>query len=315
MTMSPWSALRIGLARVALHKRLVLWLYLCNVAFAGVLLFPFRNVIGEIGKSDLSDDFVSGFSLDSFIDFLNRHALSFKTLGYAALGLGVVYLLLSIFLTAGIVAALACDQRVSMRRFLTGAGRTFGRFVRLFVFFLLVMGLLGAAYSFGLAPRIDAWREAATTDRSAFLRQALGVVLLIVAGSLTMMVFDYAKIRAVVDRRRGMFRTLLAAFAFCLRRSLQVVPLFYLNVLMVGVLFGAYLLLEGFFSNATTLSLWSLFVLQQLFVVGRVVAKLSFFSSQLSYYRGVGVPADSLSVPVPIAEPEPMPLAPTTASR
>src|SRR3972149_4736417 len=290
MTMSPWSALRTGFSRIGLHKRLVLWLYLCNVAFAGVLLFPFRNVIGKIGKSDLSHDFVSGFSLDSFIDFLHRHSLSFQTLGYAALGLGVVYLLLYIFLTAGIVTALASDQRVSMRRFLIGAGRTFGRFVRLFIFFLLVMGLLGGA---------------ATTDRAAFLRRAFGVVLLIVAGSLMMMVFDYAKIRAVVDRRRGMFRTLLAAFAFCLRRSLHVVPLFYLNVLMVGVLFGAYLLLEGFFSNATTLSLWSLFVLQQLFVVGRVVAKLSFFSSQLSYYRGVGIQADSLSFPVPRAEPEP----------
>ena len=100
MTMSPWSAIRTGFSRIGLHKRLVLWLYLCNVAFAGVLLFPFRNVIGKIGKSDLSHDFVSGFSLDSFIDFLNRHTLTLQTLGYAALGLGVVYLLLYIFLTA-----------------------------------------------------------------------------------------------------------------------------------------------------------------------------------------------------------------------
>jgi len=286
--MSPWTALKEGSARIWFHKRLLLWLYLVNLVFAGVLVAPFREIVGELGKTDLADKFVSGFPLDTFMVFWRQQSTAFKSLGIAAVGLGIVYLLVNIFLTGGIIASLTAKHRVSMRRFLNTAGRYFLRYLRLFVILAIVIGLLVAGYGMGLSDIVDSRRENALTDVSSFFWRAGPLFALLVIVSLILMVFDYAKIRTIVDGRRSMFFASFAALGFALRRGLRTVSLFYLNLLIVLVLWALYLLVENQFSNATLFSMISLFVVQQLFILSRVWMRLSFFSSQLAFYQTVG---------------------------
>lgn len=282
---SSLAALGHGIARIGLHRRLLVWLYAVNILFAAVLVYPFRRLVAEISKTDLADAFVAGFDWGSFMDFWRQESARFNSLWYSALVLGLLYVVFNTFLAGGIVATLTAQHRVSFRRFVTGAGSFFGRYVRLFV--LQTLALIGVflAYKFGIVRVTDKLEGIATTDRAAFLWWVAGIAVAVLLGSFVLMVFDYAKVRAVVDRRRGMIRAAAGAFTFAVRRLRRTVTLFWINVFLLAAIFGLYLAVEDRFSNATTASMWGLFAVQQLFVVCRIWMKLSFFASQLVLYQ------------------------------
>ncbi len=287
-SISVLGAFTAGTARIWLHKRLILWLYVINLGFAAVLVVPLRKILGEIAKTDLADRFVTGFPADVGLEFWWQNKLAFKALALVALGLGVFYLLFNIFAGGGIVAALAMERRVSLRRFLNDAARYFWRYLRLFVLLVIVVGLVGAGYQALLSDKVEALRENVTTDRASFLWLALVAVVILAVFAFVLMVFDYAKIRTVVDRRRSMFLATLVGLGFSLRRFWQTIPLFGMNFVVIGILFVVYLLIENQFSNATVASMIGLFVVQQIFILSRVWMRLSFFSSQLALYQSVG---------------------------
>jgi len=303
--MSPWIAFKDGTARIWFHKRLIVWLYLANLVFAAVLLFPLRKLVSEISRTDLADEFVSGFQIDLFVDFWAQHSSALKSLAFSAVGLGILYLIINIFLTGGIVASLAAERQVSLRRFFYSASRYFWRYLRLFVLLAVVVGLVLAGYNLWLDGLVDNLRKDSTTDVASFLWRALAVTLVLVFVSLIMMVFDYAKIRTVVDGRRSVIFATCVAFGFSFRRFLRTVTLFYFNLVIVGILFAIYLIVENQFSNATIGSMVSLFVVQQIFIVSRIWMRLSFFATQMAFYCAA---TEVLPSPSP-TETEPVPQA------
>ena len=304
--MSPWTAFKQGTARIWSHKRLIVWLYLANLLFASVLVLPIRKIVGEISNIDLADEFVSGFQLDLFVDFWAQHSSALKSVALTAVGLGVLYLIINVFLTGGIVASLASAHGVSLRRFFYSASRYFWRYLRLFVLLAVVVGLLLAGYGLWLDELVDNLRRDSTTDVASFLWRAIAVTVMLVFFSLVMMVFDYAKIRTVVDGRRSVFVAACAAFGFSFRRFLRTVSLFYFNLVIVGILFAVYLIVEDRFSNATTASMVSLFVVQQIFILSRIWMRLSFFATQMAFYcaatQAPPSPSPPITEPVPQAE-------------
>jgi hypothetical protein len=96
-----------------------------------------------------------------------------------------------------------------------------------------------------------------------------------------------------------MFVATVMALAFSVRRFWRTIPLFFLNLLIVLAVFAVYLVVENQFSNATVVSMISLFVIQQLLILSRIWMRLSFFSTQLAYYRSVTEPLP-LSAPVDV---------------
>ncbi len=282
---SPWTAFGRGMARVWLHKRLLVWLYLLNLLFAAVLVFPFRRLVEVVARTDLADDFVRGFDLGSFGDLWIQYCSQFESLAYSAVGLAGVYLLFSVFLSGGIVATLSQTRRVSLRRFCTNAGRYFWRYLRLFMVLAVVVGTLAVGYRYSIWRLVTLLEDNATTDRAATLWRGAGVLVAVVLFSAVMMAFDYAKVRTVIEGRGGMIAATARAFGFSLRRLFRTMLLFWLNVLIVIAMFAAYVVVEDRFSNATTESMLGLFAVQQAFILSRIWMKLSFFSSQLAFYQ------------------------------
>ncbi len=304
--LTPSGAFAQGVQRIWLHKRILLWLYLINVAFAGVLVYPFRRILDKVSKTDLADEFLEGFSTDAFVDIGMHFGSELKSLGFVAVGLGALYLLLNVFLAGGIVATLALDHRVSLHRFLAGASRFFSRYLRLFFVFCVTLGAVLAGFNFSIEPYFEDLAEAATTDRDAFLLKALGIVILLFVVSLVGMVFDYAKVRTVIDRRRSMIVSAVSGLSFSFRCFWRCFRLFYMNVLLVAALTGLFLLVGNQFSNATWGSIIGLFVVQQVFIVCRIGMKLSFFASQLAMYESL---ADRKAEEASGASPSPTPAA------
>ena len=162
------------------------------------------------------------------------------------------------------------------------------RFLGLFIVSCVTLGAVAAGYVKWAEPYFEDLAEAATTDRDAFLFKALGIVILLFLVSLLAMVFDYARVRTVIDRRRSMVVSALSGLSFSFRRFWRCFRLFYLNLLLVAALTGLFLLVGNQFNGATWGSVIGLFVVQQVFIVCRIGMKLSFFASQLAMYESLG---------------------------
>ncbi len=292
--MSVWSAFITGTKRIWLHRRMVLWLYLLNALVASVILYPFFRLVSRISKTDLADDFVSGFALDTFQDFWSLHGDEFRSLGFVALGLGALYYILTVFVTGGIVATLAAQQHVSFRRFVRESGRCFVGFLRMTVLLGVVIAGVVMVYNAALGPYVDEQREAATTDRADTLWMLVGMGVAAIAFSLVLMVFQYARIRFVVERRRSVVRASFAALWFSIRRCVRVVPLFYLNGVMTLVLAIVYVGIAGSFSNADLKSSLMLFGVQQLWILSRVWMRLSFYATGVALFESIDSKRDEI---------------------
>ena len=104
--------------------------------------------------------------------------------------------------------------------------------------------------------------------------------LLIIAN----IVFDYAKIRAVVEDRRSMLGALLSAIRFIVRHPGRIIRLYLLN----GAIFVCLILLWSIIAPGAkdvNLTMWLGLIAAQMYVLARLFVKLLFVASQTSLFQ------------------------------
>ena len=159
-------------------------------------------------------------NLSAFLDDTPRPAV--------IVGAASVYIVLWIFVAGGIIDRYARDRPTRAFGFFAGAGEFFFRFLRLAVVQWIVYAVLfGALHPWlfdTLYPRLT--REM-TVERTAFAVRVGLYLVFGVAVAASTMIFDYAKVRAVVEDRRSMLSAIGAAAAFIRRNAgaaVDVVP-------------------------------------------------------------------------------------------
>jgi len=224
--------------------------------------------------------------------------------GVAATVLG--FLLLQVFVTGGIIDRYARDTRLGPYGFLAACGASFFRLLRLGVAALAVYWLLFAL----VRPAIDAAQRVLTRDltveRQAFAVYAIltVAVLLVVAG--VNLVFDFAKVRVVVEDRRSAIGALASGLRFVARQPAAAAGLYAINVLVFAAVLGLYAIVAPSAAVSGWALVWALFVMQ-LFVVARLWARLVFvasetvlFQSRLAHARYVARPAPARPAPAAV---------------
>ena len=111
-----------------------------------------------------------------------------------------------------------------------------------------------------------------TVERTAFLvRVALYLVFGVLLAACAM-VFDYAKVRAVVEDRRSMLGALGAALGFIRRNAAAAVALFLANFALFVAVIGLYALVAPGAGGAGV-SMWIGFAIGQLYMLGAAVGE------------------------------------------
>jgi hypothetical protein len=138
-----------------------------------------------------------------------------------------------------------------------------------------------------------------TVERTAFLaRLALYVVFgtLVAACSV---IFDYAKVRAVVEDRRSMLGAINAAIGFISRNYGAAVLLFALDFLLFVLVVGAYALIAPGAGGSGAL-MWVGFIAGQLYVAARLAVKLVFWASETALFQSRLAHAGYVARPEPV---------------
>ena len=207
----------------------------------------------------------------------------------------VMHALLSLFLVGGVIDRLARDRPVGAGGFFATCGVFFVRFIRL--------GLMASAIYWILFSRFHPWLFDAvypvliaevTVERTAFfIRLALYGVFAAPVVAVNVL-FDYAKIRAVVEDRRSMIGAVGASWRFIRRHPSAVAALYTVNTLGFVMVIGLYYLIAPG-GNANLLA----FAIGQLYIVLRVIVRLLFTASQTAFFQSQLAHAGYVARPVP----------------
>lgn len=279
------SSIGRGAAAAFRKPRVLLVLYLANLAFALLIAWPFF----ALAKADLGHSLL-GRNLQT-LDFvwLGELVYGYQSMAPAVapwlLGSLLLYAVLSVFLSGGTIGRLLdTEGRTTARSFFSDCGRYFGRFFRLYLaalpFYLLALGALPAALASLLKPLDENARTAWTPFGLSLGRTALALL----AVSVVHMVFDYARIRVVAEDEPGALRALRAALLFLGRRFFRGWGLYLLIAL--GFLAGTALaaVLAGWFPKEGLFFAGAAAAGMQAYILFRLWTRMMFFAAQADYY-------------------------------
>ncbi len=287
---------------------LVVGLWLMTFLLALPLAMTLRGMLSDhLGGSLEAGTAASSVNFDWWNEFLAQAAGIGQTFVPAILGFAAViknissvadanslptviasvitaHLVVSTFLLGGVLDRLARDRATAAHGFFAACGVFFFRFLRL--------GILAAAIYWLLFVRLHplffdtlftAITRDVTVERTAFAYRA-GLYFLF--GGLVLavnLVFDYAKIRMVVEDRRSAIGALNASLRFIARQPGAAVGLYLLNSLIFVLLLALYAIVAPGAAGGWYAVLGLL--IGQLYIVLRVLVRVSFASSQISLFQ------------------------------
>ncbi|MGH9844617.1 MAG: hypothetical protein ACREEM_38340, partial [Blastocatellia bacterium] len=193
---------------------MILLLVVANILFTFPIVTPILIVVAMTSGGTMAAERLLADKLDlNWLTDLFNHQFAGASLestgtqaGTLLAVMGVLYLLLNTLFAGGILESLnAADGRFTMRSFWTGCGVYFGRFFRLMLISLVFYALAYGVYKLVSAP-IDRSEKTAFEYAPLFYKRWAADALLVLLFAFVNMVFDYAKIGAVVRDSRGMWR-------------------------------------------------------------------------------------------------------------
>ena len=308
--MNPLAAWGDGARRVIRAPAILIGVWALTLLVSVPLALALRGMLAQhLGASLEADTAAAGVNYDwmqEFADQASGLGATFKptVIGFGAVldnlsgfiddtrrpvvivGAASVYIVLWIFVAGGILDRYARDRATRANGFFAASGEFFFRFLRLaavqWLVYALLFGELHPWLFDTLYPRLT---HEVTVERNAFLiRAALYVVFGILVAACTM-IFDYAKVRAVVEDRRSMLGAINAAVGFIGRNVAGAVALFALNFGAFAIAVGMYALVAPG-ARSAGLSMWLGVSVGQVYVLARLWVKLAFWASETALFQG-----------------------------
>ncbi len=306
--MTAFAAWTEGVKRVGRAPALLTAAWLATLAVSLPLAAVLRGMIADqLGHSAVAESVATGADggwMQEFADQASGVGITFRPtiIGFGAVldnlsafldnvprplvivGAASAYIAIWIFLAGGILDRLARNRPIGASGFFAASGVFFFRFLRLGVIQWLVYAyLFGMLHPYLFNNLFGTLTRETTVERKAFL---LRIVFYIVFGSLVgafNLLFDYTKVRAVVEDRRSMIGALNAAARFLLQHG-AASRLYLLNVIVFGLIVGLYAVVAPG-AGHSGVTMWLAFAIGQIYVLARLWLRLVFWSSATALFQ------------------------------
>lgn len=297
-------------------------MWLLTVLVSLPLALVLRGMIAQqLGHSMTADSVADGIDYDWLQEFADQASGVGVTLKPTIIGFGAVldnmsafvdntarpmvvvaaasaYIAVWLFLAGGIIDRYARDRPIGAHAFFAVSGVYFFRFLRLAAIQWIGYALLfGSLHPYLFNTVYPSLTRETTVERTAFL---INLVLYVVFGlcvAALNVLFDYAKVRAVVEDRRSMLGAIAAASRF-ISRSPSALGVYALNATTFVVLVVAYAVAAPG-AGHSTLTIWLTVAAGQLFIVARLIVKLSFWASETALFQSRLAHAGYVAAPEP----------------
>ena len=305
-------------------RAIVAGVFVATLLTALPLALTMRGLIeAHLGRSAMADRAADGVNYDWWQEFTSQATgvgttFTPSVIGFAAtldnvsslldgqretlpvLAALATYLLVWTFLSGGILDRYARQRPLRAHGFFAAAGVFFWRFLRLALvsglgYWFLFTSVHGWLFD-DLYPRMT--RDLAV-ERTAFAWRAGLYAVFVLLLAMTTVIFDYARIRTVVEDRRSAIGALLAALAFIGRNPGRVTGLYALNALTFLAVIAIWAVAAPGAGGAGA-GMWLSFAVSQLYVLARLLVKLQFLASETALFQARLAHAAYTAAPPPL---------------
>jgi hypothetical protein len=311
--MNPLAAWSEGARRVQRAPAILIGVWALTLLVSLPLALALRAMLAQhLGASLAADTAATGVNYDwmqEFSDQASGLGTTFKPtiIGFGAvldnlsgflddttrpvvvIGAVAIYIGLWLFVAGGVIDRYARDRATHAHGFFSASGEFFFRFLRLavaqWIVYALLFGVLHPRLFDTLYPRLT---HEMTVERTAFLvRVGLYGVFGVLVAAATIL-FDYAKVRAVVEDRRSMLGAIRAAAGFIGRNPGAAIALFLINFGVFAIVLAIYALAAPG-ARSAGLAMWLGVAMGQIYVLARLWIKLTFWASETALFQsGLG---------------------------
>lgn len=304
--MTAYAVWTSGLRRAWRTPILLLLLWLLTVVVAAIPAAWLGGAIrGQLADSVEAAAAADGVNYDWLQEFRNSgsaiaRGLRADVIGFAAVldnmsaladqsprnqiavAAGAVFVLALWFLAPGITERLAAGTSIGVARFLSRCGAACGPMLRLGLIAAFAYGTVLLSFHPWLFDRLFDWIIRDTTaERSAFfLRFSFYAVFFLIVALLNLL-FDVARARLVLERRRSALGALVAGAVFLIDHFKAIAGQYVLNVAAFAVVVTIYAVVAPGAGRADW-SMWVGFGVSQLYICGRILVRLSFLGGTIS---------------------------------
>ncbi len=301
-----------GFINTGKTTRMVLLLFVLNLFFSIILALPmYHSLKDSFGSSVVGDRMAEGFDYLWWQEFrdesqglertfspsiLGKGAIlnnlerliqmRFFRLPLAVLIMGFLYIIFHTFLAGGILFTFNQDTlKFKIKRFFDGSGTYFFRFLLLLLISSVILFTLVASLKYGFNLIMDNVQKDSLSEITPFYYNLGFSVIIFILILFFQMVFDYARIKIVLEGRRDVLKTVFQAFGFVFRRPFSTLGLYYLIFLIQVAITIGYVFLKEFIPQSDWLFVLLAFFIQQLFIFLIIWLRCLLYSSQMELYR------------------------------
>lgn len=280
--MNLFTTAASALRRAVRNPRLVLLLWGAHLVIAAIAFFPaLRRLDAALANAPAGDEFLRRFSLPLFGDLMRDGRAWFEGVGQLLTLVFVLTLLWNALAAGGALESLLSGDPSRMaHRFGRGAGRFFGRFLRMGLAAapaaLLVVGIL-AGPIFGVRASLDD-----TAEGAKFWLGLAGLLVALFAILIVQLALDLARIRVARDDVRKGVRVFRKTLREVLRRPWQVLGVWIPLALAFAAVSALYLTFRGLLPPSGGAVLLALVLAQQLVMLARAGMRVALWSGEIA---------------------------------
>jgi hypothetical protein len=101
------------------------------------------------------------------------------------------------------------------------------------------------------------------------------------------LIFDYFRIRIVIHQNYNVLKDWWLSFKFVIKKFWRVSILFWFFATIGIMLSIIHTQINNYFNPTNYITIFAIFILNQMFIVTKIWVKLLFISSQIEYYRRI----------------------------
>jgi len=210
--------LSAGLHIVNRHKRFIVWFWVLNLAIAWFGAIAFRQAItSTLDHSLWADRLLHGFDVPVLIEMMARPDTgSTEVPTKSSAHFGLVFLLATLVFLPGVLENYTNEGRLSCEEFFRACGRNLWRFIRAFVLFAILAGVLSSIL-FPAEGKLVKVAENSTNELLPFYTEIACLAVIFVVMTLIRIAFDLGQIDVVFRDQRSVLRSVLRGFRFAFR--------------------------------------------------------------------------------------------------
>jgi hypothetical protein len=298
------NAFKSGLLKVNANLKFLILVWIINLSFAALLTGPIYILLKEsLSKSVLGMQIIHSFDIQWFAELEYRFSDIIKFMPTILIMVGIIYALIQVFLVGGVLEVL--NSKASKNLFIDFFYGCVRYFFRFFKVFLISLVCYAGLYYLNLV-YIKYIEISSITSESQFvqiLANSIRYIVIIVLFGILNIIFDYVRIRIVVNQSYRIFEDIWFTFKFIIKNFFNVSLLFLLLASIGTGIFLLYALIDTIFNPDTVLLIILLFFIRQIYIVGKIWTKLLFYSTQLELFKELTAPvipleAHEINIPV-----------------